>query len=121
MVFRFSFALLVIALATLPAKAQMTQVPFEPIVLLDKPPDYVNVYFSDASCDFCGPGSEVVADNFVQVVPLAPTGITEIIIWGGWFFFNTQTTDDWTVIIHTDAGGLPGSVVTPRPTSPRLA
>ena len=108
---RFSLSLLVIALATLPAKAQTQLAPaLAPVVLLDQPPNQVSLFFSDASCDFCGPGSEVIAANFVQVLPVAPTGITEIIIWGGWFLFNTQTTDDWTVIIHTDAGGLPGGV-----------
>ncbi|NNE20357.1 MAG: hypothetical protein HKN10_17955 [Myxococcales bacterium] len=32
-------------------------------------------------------------------------------IWGGWWPTGTRTSDDWTVILHADAAGLPGAAV----------
>jgi hypothetical protein len=83
-----------------------------PIVFLDQAPNQVNGIFSDCNCAGCASGAQVLADNFT-VVSAGPTyGITEIVMWGGYFPENIpNTTDDFTIIIYEDAAGAPGAVV----------
>ncbi len=78
--------------------------------VLDQPRNDDWDYFSDASCDPAQEGCpNVVAENFL--VPSTGAAITEIVIWGGWWPTGTRTSDAWTVIIHADAAGLPGTAV----------
>jgi Proprotein convertase P-domain len=76
---------------------------------LDQAPNGVNGFFSDAACSLCGTGQQSIGENFV--VPSSET-IGTITFWGGYFSSDTPlTTDVIRVIIHSDAGGLPGAVV----------
>lgn len=78
--------------------------------LLDQPRNDDWDYFSDASCDPAQAGCpNVVAENFL--VPSEGASITEIVVWGGWWPNGIRTSDDWTVIFHADAAGLPGGAV----------
>jgi hypothetical protein len=82
-----------------------------PVVFLDQAPNQVNGYFND-SCRVGGVGNTPIADNFVVTVAGPSVGITEIIFWGGYYPQNVpNVTDNFTMIIHQDAGGLPGAVV----------
>ena len=83
------------------------QAPMAPVVFLSQAPNALNGLFADSS--FNGTSQQTVADNFV-VTSAGPTvGITEIIIWGGYYPENIpNTTDDFAIIIHSDVGGVPG-------------
>jgi hypothetical protein len=75
---------------------------FAQTVILNQVPNQSNAY-ADNSSD-----SQVVADNFI--LSSAAT-VTQIKIWGIYFSSNTPGTDNFTVIFHTDSGGLPGTVI----------
>ena len=79
-------------------------------VVLEQPRNDDWDYYSDASCDTSEAGCpNVVAENFS--VPSTGASISEIVIWGGWYPTGTRESDDWTVIFHADAAGLPGAAV----------
>ncbi len=71
-------------------------------------PDEANGVFSDADCDYQG-GPIVLAEDFI----LSETRtIGSIVLWGGYFPDSQPGTgDDFTVIFHADAAGLPGTTV----------
>ena len=80
-------------------------------VLLDQPPNQVNGLFADETCSLCPTGQQTVADNFVYTGYFY-NGIEEIVIWGGYYPEDIpNTTDDFTIILHADAGGQPGAVI----------
>jgi hypothetical protein len=89
------------------------QAPLTPVVFLNQAPNAVNGLFADSS--FNGALQQSVAENFV-VATAGPTyGITQIVMWGGYFPENIpNATDDFTILIHTDAGGSPGPVIYAR-------
>ncbi len=71
--------------------------------LLDQAPNQSNGWYSDS----IGPYS--VADNFVIT---SPAIVDEIILWGGYHPDNVPlAVDSFTVIIHEDTAGLPGTAV----------
>jgi len=85
--------------------------PLAPVTFLDQAPNQSNGYFAD-TCRAGGSGNTPIADNFVVTVAGPAVGITEIILWGGYYPQNIpNTTDDFTMIIHSDAGGLPGAAI----------
>ncbi|MCW9097948.1 MAG: hypothetical protein OQJ93_11210, partial [Ignavibacteriaceae bacterium] len=85
-----------------------------PVVFLDQLPNQSNGIFSDSTCTNCG-GAQVVAANFNATIAGPTVGITEIKMWGGYFPEDIpNTTDDFTIIIHSDASGVPGAVVDAR-------
>jgi len=78
-----------------------------PVVLLDQPPNQVNGLFADAS--------QFIGDQFVVPVSFGALGITEMVLWGGYFPENCPNpTDVIDLIITNDAGGVPGAVVDSR-------
>jgi hypothetical protein len=90
----------------------IVEAPMAPVTFLDQAPDGVNGLFSDPNCGLCGTGQQSVADNFTVTVSNTTTGITEIVIWGGYYPEDIpNTTDNFTFILHSDAGGAPGTVV----------
>ena len=96
-----------------PAEVSGTSIieaPLTPIVFLNQAPNAINGLFADSS--FNGTLQQSIAENFV-VAAAGPTyGITEIKFWGGYFPENIpNTTDDFTILIHSDAGGSPGAVI----------
>jgi hypothetical protein len=75
----------------------------------------VNGLFADSTCAICGTGQQSIADNFNVTVAGPTVGITEIVMWGGYYPENIpNTTDDFTIIISQDAAGVPGAVVDAR-------
>ena len=87
--------------------------PMAPVVFLDQIPNGVNGLFADASCVLCPSGQQTIADNFTATIVNGTTGILELVIWGGYYPEDIpNTTDDFTFIIHSDAGGQPGAVLT---------
>jgi len=71
------------------------------------------VFTADANCPDCaaltGSTQQTVADNFVLT---SPETITEFVLSVIYLNSNTPLTSDiWTVIIHNDATGLPGTVI----------
>jgi hypothetical protein len=86
--------------------------PMAPIVFINQPPDAQNGFFTD-TC-WSG-GQQSIADNFA-VTSAGPTfGITEIKFWGGYFAEDIpNTTDNFTIILHSDAGGNPGANIYAR-------
>ena len=86
-----------------------------PITFLDQAANGVNGLFADSDCEGCGTGQQTVADNFVATSGGSTVGITEIVIWGGYYPEDIpNTTDDFTIIIHSDNAGSPGAVVDTR-------
>ncbi len=77
---------------------------------LTQPPNQSNAYFSDASCDLCS-GPQVLADNVVIITGGVLSYVTQAIIWGGYFPYNIPVAATFEIIIHSDAGGLPGATI----------
>ena len=89
--------------------------PMAPVVFLDQVPNQVNGLFADSNCLLCGTLQQSIADNFSVGVAGPSYAITEIVMWGGYYPENIpNTTDDFTIIVHSDAGGSPGAVVDSR-------
>jgi len=90
----------------------LMQAPMAPIVFLNQAPNGVNGLFADSDCQLCPTLQQSIAEN-VNITTAGPTvGITQLVIWGGYYPENIPNpTDNFTFIIHTDAGGQPGSVV----------
>ncbi len=89
--------------------------PMAPVTFLDQIPNGSNGLFADASCVLCPTGQQSIADNFA-VGSAGPTyGITELVIWGGYYPENIpNSVDNFTILIHSDAGGSPGAVIETR-------
>ena len=87
--------------------------PMSPIVYLAQVPNQVNGYFADST--YNGTLQQSIAENFNVTAAGATYGITQIKIWGGYFPENIPNpTDDFTILIHSDAGGQPGPVIHAR-------
>jgi hypothetical protein len=80
------------------------------VTWLTQPPNQSNAYFSDVSCDICG-GPQVLADNVVIITGGVLSSVTQAIIWGGYFPDNIPVAANFEIIIHSDAGGLPGATI----------
>jgi hypothetical protein len=88
------------------------QAPMAPVVFLNQAPNTVNGLFADASCALCPTTQQTVADNFSATIGNSTTGITELVIWGGYYPEDIpNTTDNFTILIHSDAAGSPGAVI----------
>jgi len=93
----------------------LIQAPMAPVVFLDQAPNQVNGLFADASCALCGTLQQSIADNFNATIANAVTGITELVMWGGYYPENIpNTTDNFTIILHSNSGGVPGAVLDSR-------
>jgi hypothetical protein len=93
----------------------IVEAPMAPVTFIDQEPDGVNGLFSDPDCGACGTGQQSVADNFTVTVSNSTTGITQIVIWGGYYPEDIpNTTDNFTFILHTDASGAPGTAIETR-------
>ncbi len=80
--------------------------------LINQAPNGVNGYFADPDCQLCGTGQQSMADNFVVNAPGGSFQLNQIVVWGGYFPGNTpNATDDIDILIHNNAGGLPGPTV----------
>jgi hypothetical protein len=78
--------------------------------LLDQAPNGVNGLFADSSCALCPTGQQSIAENFI--VTNLVMGIAELVIWGGYYPENIPNTmDDFTILFHSDSGGIPGPVL----------
>jgi hypothetical protein len=67
-------------------------------------PNGFNGYFSDS--DYAG--QYAVAEDFV--VPVAQR-VCEVTFWGAYYPSDTTPADDFSILVHADAGGIPGAVV----------
>lgn len=77
-------------------------------LLVNQPPNQVTGVFNDVDCDLCGTGVQVLADDFV--LANAET-IGQLVIWTGYFSGNIPlANDNWTVTVHNDNAGTPGTV-----------
>jgi hypothetical protein len=76
--------------------------------IITQAPDASNLYFSDQGCDFCGGGSQTLAEDFNLG---ATQEICEIVYWGGYYAGDSTPADSFDIIIHSDSGGIPGAVV----------
>jgi hypothetical protein len=86
--------------------------PMAPVQFLLQAPNQVNGVFADASCALCGTGQQTVAENFNATISNATTGINELIMYGGYYPENIpNTTDNFTILIHSNNGGSPGTVI----------
>ena len=75
------------------------------VIVLDQAPDQITAFFTDVA----QPQAE--GEGFVLT---EETMINEIRFWGGYFAGNTPINpDDFTVIFHEDAAGLPGANAAP--------
>lgn len=93
----------------------LVQAPMAPVTFIDQEPDGVNGLFSDPNCGLCGTGQQSVADNFSVTVSNSTTGITQIVIWGGYYPEDIpNTTDNFTFILHSDAAPAPGAAIDTR-------
>ena len=89
--------------------------PMAPVVFLDQAPNQVNGLMADSCCAICGTFQQSVAEDFTVAVAGPTYGITEVVMWGGYYPENIpNTTDNFTILIHTDAAGSPGAVVDSR-------
>ena len=81
-----------------------------PNIFLDQEPNQLNGLFADETCAQCPTGQQTIADNFNYTGNF--NGITEIVIWGGYFPEDIPNlTDQFTLILHADDGGQPGAVI----------
>jgi hypothetical protein len=79
---------------------------------LNQAPNGVNGYFSDPNCQLCPTGQQAMADNFVINAGGGSFQLNQITTWGGYFPGNTpNATDDFDILIHNNAGGLPGATI----------
>lgn len=86
--------------------------PMAPVQFLFQTPNQVNGVFADASCALCGTGQQTVAENFTATISNSTTGIIQFVIYGGYYPENIpNATDDFTIILHADAAGSPGTVL----------
>lgn len=76
-------------------------------VLLNQAPDGLNAYFSDESLDFNG-GSQSIAESLTLATDHE---ICSLQIWGLFFPGSTVPPGGFELLIHEDAGGIPGPVV----------
>jgi len=91
------------------------EAPMAPVVFLDQAPNQVNGLFADANCLGCGTLQQSIADNFTVAIGGPTVGITEIVMWGGYFPENIpNTTDNFSIILHDDNAGEPGAVLDSR-------
>jgi len=88
------------------------EAPMAPVVFLNQVQNGVNGLFADSDCQLCPSLQQSIADN-VNISIAGPTvGITQLVIWGGYYPENIPNpTDNFTFIIHSDAGGQPGTVL----------
>lgn len=84
-------------------------------VLISQPPNAVNGFFNDAGCAICGSGQQSIADNFVLT---AATDVGEVMWWGGYFPSDNFMADAFTVMFHTDGGGVPGTMISSETGTP---
>jgi len=84
---------------------------------LNQPPDQV---FGNNSDEGIGPPPIVFAENFTVITGGLGFALNQVVIWGGYRFTNDATTpDDFGVVIHSDAAGLPGAAIcTETPITP---
>jgi hypothetical protein len=94
------------------AKGTSNYAPSEaPVVFLDQAPNQLNGIFSDCLCAICASGAQVLTDQFVVSTASPTLGITEIVMWAGYWPENIpNTTDNFTITIFEDAAGAPGPV-----------
>ncbi len=78
---------------------------------LNQAPNQVNGIFSDEGCDICGAGVQVLGENFTVITAGMGFDLEQIVIWGGYYPNDVPTADDFDVLIHSDAAGLPGTVI----------
>jgi hypothetical protein len=79
---------------------------------LNQPPNQVSGIFSDEGCDICGTGEQVLAESFTVITGGMGYDLQQIIIWGGYFPNNIPlAVDDFDVLVHSDAAGIPGAVI----------
>ena len=83
-----------------------TDAPETPYEFLVQLPNQVGGFFSDAACDSCQGGVQVLAENFDWGSDVCWVGL-----WGGYLPGNAPPQDSFTVVFHDDAGGVPGPVV----------
>jgi hypothetical protein len=77
--------------------------------LLNQPPNGSNGLFADSACGLCPTGQQSIAENFTIA---APTSITSIKIWSGYYSSDTPLDPDLiTIQVLADAGGAPGAVM----------
>jgi hypothetical protein len=75
----------------------------------------VNGLFADSDCQLCPTLQQTIADNFNTSIGGANVAITELVIWGGYYPENIpNAVDNFTIIVHSDAGGQPGTVIDTR-------
>lgn len=85
-------------------------------ILLDQAPNQDNGFFTDVDCGLCTFGVQVLAENFVLNTTAT---INQIIMWSGYFTDDVPiATDDFTVIFHVDAGGLPSTTLSTETSVP---
>lgn len=63
--------------------------------------------FSDADCNVCGTGLQLIADNFVMPVGTTLSGVQ---FWGRYLSGSAAIHDQFTIVIRDDNAGLPGAV-----------
>ncbi len=86
--------------------------PMAPVQFILQGSNQVNGVFADASCALCGTGQQTVAENFTATISNATTGIQELVMYGGYYPENIpNTTDNFTILVHSDAAGSPGAVI----------
>ncbi len=79
---------------------------------LNQAPNRSNGVFSDEVCDFCGGGAQVLAENFTVITGGLGFDLEQIVMWGGYFPNNVPiAVDDFDVLVHSDAAGIPGAVI----------
>ena len=87
------------------------------VTLLDQPPTQAWGVFSDESFDLTPQPygySQVIADDFEVATGGAGFALEEVVVWGAFEPFPGSTFplwDDVDVLVHADAGGLPGTVL----------
>jgi len=80
-----------------------------PTVLIHQEPNKANGWMADSDCAMCATSQQSLSDNFMLARPMR---VNQIVFWGGYYPENIPlSVDDFTVIIHRDDAGLPGTVV----------
>ncbi|MFN7974376.1 MAG: putative Ig domain-containing protein [Acidobacteriota bacterium] len=78
--------------------------------LLFQRPNQADAQLSDIECDLCGGFNQAIAENFVVSNGGAGATVGSATFWGVYAFNNTAPpSDSFTVILHNDLAGLPGT------------
>jgi len=79
--------------------------------ILNQTPDQSLFGWSDAGCGGCSQGAQVIAENVLVNTGGVGFDLDQIVVWGVYANTSLPPVDNFSVLIHADSGGLPGTII----------